>query len=164
MGDASIVAVSERMGSPNKVRIGHLSEKLVSLQDELEHEKQARGDAVELKLKVLDDKLLRAQISEEEKLKVQQKALVSWGTYRLQLAEVGLRHPCTYHTPRNYHSPIRASMHPTFFLHPHPIHIQPLGAKPSAREKHSFAAVYEPTARHTAMYPTSDIQHRYHTR
>ena len=34
------VAVSERMGSPNKVRIGHLSEKLVSLQDELEHEKQ----------------------------------------------------------------------------------------------------------------------------
>ena len=36
------VAVSERMGSPNKVRIGHLSEKLVSLQDELEHEKQAR--------------------------------------------------------------------------------------------------------------------------
>merc|ERR1712022_46093 len=51
------------------VRIGHLSEKLVSLQDELEHEKQARGDAVELKLKVLDDKLLRAQISEEEKLK-----------------------------------------------------------------------------------------------
>ena len=31
---------------------------------------QARSDAVELKLKVLDDKLLRAQISEEEKLKV----------------------------------------------------------------------------------------------
>ena len=40
MSDPSIVAVSERMGSPNKVRIGHLSEKLVSLQDELEHEKQ----------------------------------------------------------------------------------------------------------------------------
>merc|ERR1712078_190315 len=63
------VAVSERMGSPNKVRIGHLSEKLVSLQDELEHEKQARSDAVELKLKVLDDKLLRAQIAEDEQLK-----------------------------------------------------------------------------------------------
>ena len=31
---------------------------------------KARSDAVELKLKVLDDKLLRAQISEEEKLKV----------------------------------------------------------------------------------------------
>merc|ERR1712100_275919 len=64
MADPSMVAVSERMGSPNKVRIGHLSEKLVGLQDELEHEKQARSDAVELKLKVL-----RAQISEEEKLK-----------------------------------------------------------------------------------------------
>merc|ERR1712193_335903 len=69
MADPSMVAVSERMGSPNKVRIGHLSEKLVGLQDELEHEKQARADAVELKLKVLDDKLLRAQIAEEEKLK-----------------------------------------------------------------------------------------------
>merc|ERR1712046_550456 len=69
MANPSMVAVSERMGSPNKVRIGHLSEKLVGLQDELEHEKQARSDAVELKLKVLDDKLLRAQISEEEKLK-----------------------------------------------------------------------------------------------
>merc|ERR1712205_283677 len=69
MSGETTVAVSERMGSPNKVRIGHLSEKLVSLQDELEHEKQARSDAVELKLKVLDDKLLRAQISEEEKLK-----------------------------------------------------------------------------------------------
>merc|ERR1712193_237905 len=69
MSGEQVVAVSERMGSPNKVRIGHLSEKLVSLQDELEHEKQARSDAVELKLKVLDDKLLRAQISEEEKLK-----------------------------------------------------------------------------------------------
>ena len=31
---------------------------------------QARNDAVELKLRVLDDKLLRAQISEEDKLKV----------------------------------------------------------------------------------------------
>ena len=30
---------------------------------------QARGEAVELKLKVLDDKLIRAQVSEEEKLK-----------------------------------------------------------------------------------------------
>ena len=38
--DPRLVAVSERMGSPNKVRIGHLSEKLVGLQDELEHEKQ----------------------------------------------------------------------------------------------------------------------------
>merc|ERR1711865_864188 len=63
------VAVADRAGSPNKVRIGQLSGKLQSLQDELEHEKQARSDAVELKLKVLDDKLLRAQISEEEKLK-----------------------------------------------------------------------------------------------
>merc|ERR1712205_292722 len=60
------VAVADRAGSPNKVRIGQLSGKLQSLQDELEHEKQARSDAVELKLKVLDDKLLRAQISEEE--------------------------------------------------------------------------------------------------
>ena len=31
---------------------------------------QSRNDAVELKLKVLDDKLLRAQISEEDKLRV----------------------------------------------------------------------------------------------
>merc|ERR1712010_199283 len=66
MGD---MQVADRAGSPNKVRITHLSDKLQSLQDELEHEKQARSDAVELKLKVLDDKLLRAQISEEEKLK-----------------------------------------------------------------------------------------------
>ena len=36
--------------------------------DELCHPK-ARGEAVELKLKVLDDKLIRAQVSEEEKLK-----------------------------------------------------------------------------------------------
>lgn len=42
MGDYT-VAVADRMGSPNKVRIGHLSEKLVSLQDELEHEKQVRS-------------------------------------------------------------------------------------------------------------------------
>merc|ERR1719321_1839838 len=69
MADASMVAVSERMGSPNKVRIGHLADKLTGLSDELGHEKQARADAVELKLKVLDDKLLRAQIAEEEKLK-----------------------------------------------------------------------------------------------
>ena len=40
----TLLAVSERMGSPNKVRIGHLSEKLVSLQDELEHEKQVPTD------------------------------------------------------------------------------------------------------------------------
>ena len=39
------------------------------LQDEMDHEKQARSDATELKLKVLDDKLLRAQITEEEKLR-----------------------------------------------------------------------------------------------
>ena len=38
-------------------------------QDEMDHEKQARSDATELKLKVLDDKLLRAQITEEEKLR-----------------------------------------------------------------------------------------------
>merc|ERR1719198_2485751 len=63
------VAVADRAGSPNKVRIGQLSGKLQSLQDELDQEKQARNDAVELKLKVLDDKLLRAQISEEDKLK-----------------------------------------------------------------------------------------------
>merc|ERR1712166_177265 len=69
MSDQHSMAVVDRAGSPNKVRIGQLSGKLQSLQDELEHEKQARSDAVELKLKVLDDKLLRAQISEEEKLK-----------------------------------------------------------------------------------------------
>merc|ERR1719272_738313 len=46
--------VADRAGSPNKVRVAHLSDKLQSLQDKLE---------------VLDDKLLRAQISEEEKLK-----------------------------------------------------------------------------------------------
>ena len=48
MGDAT-VAVADRMGSPNKVRIGHLSEKLVSLQDELEHEKQVRFSPHRLK-------------------------------------------------------------------------------------------------------------------
>ena len=42
---------------------------LPSSQDEMDHEKQARSDATELKLKVLDDKLLRAQITEEEKLR-----------------------------------------------------------------------------------------------
>merc|ERR1711990_744899 len=55
--------------SPNRQRIRALADKLTGLSDELGHEKQARADAVELKLKVLDDKLLRAQISEEEKLK-----------------------------------------------------------------------------------------------
>merc|ERR1712224_1186176 len=45
------------------------TDKLAMLQDELDNEKQARGEAVELKLKVLDDKLIRAQVSEEEKLK-----------------------------------------------------------------------------------------------
>ena len=34
------MAVADRAGSPNKVRIGQLSGKLQSLQDELEHEKQ----------------------------------------------------------------------------------------------------------------------------
>merc|ERR1711959_334598 len=55
--------------SPNRQRIRALADKLTGLSDELGHEKQARAEAVELKLKVLDDKLLRAQISEEEKLK-----------------------------------------------------------------------------------------------
>merc|ERR1711943_137502 len=55
--------------SPNKLRVKQLSNRLGVLQEELEGEKQARNDAVELKLRVLDDKLLRAQISEEDKLK-----------------------------------------------------------------------------------------------
>merc|ERR1711934_811571 len=55
--------------SPNKLRVRQLSDRLGVLQEELEGEKQARNDAVELKLRVLDDKLLRAQISEEDKLK-----------------------------------------------------------------------------------------------
>merc|ERR1711939_289129 len=54
---------------PNRIRVRQLSDKLAQLQDELDSEKQARGEAVELKLKVLDDKLIRAQVSEEEKLK-----------------------------------------------------------------------------------------------
>jgi len=65
----AIVATSDAGESPNKIRVKQLSSKLNVLQDELEQEKQARNDAVELKLKVLDDKLLRAQISEEDKLK-----------------------------------------------------------------------------------------------
>merc|ERR1719359_789397 len=55
--------------SPNKLRVRQLSDRFGVLQEELEGEKQARNDAVELKLRVLDDKLLRAQISEEDKLK-----------------------------------------------------------------------------------------------
>merc|ERR1712153_3154 len=61
--------LAPRDASPNKLRIRQLSDKLSSLQDEMDHEKQARSDATELKLKVLDDKLLRAQITEEEKLR-----------------------------------------------------------------------------------------------
>merc|ERR1711998_732262 len=61
--------LAQRDASPNKLRIKQLSEKLGFLQDEMDHEKQARSDATELKLKVLDDKLLRAQITEEEKLR-----------------------------------------------------------------------------------------------
>merc|ERR1712225_155943 len=61
--------LAPRDASPNKLRIRQLSDKLASLQDEMDHEKQARSDATELKLKVLDDKLLRAQITEEEKLR-----------------------------------------------------------------------------------------------
>ena len=45
------------------------AERGIFSQDEMDHEKQARSDATELKLKVLDDKLLRAQITEEEKLR-----------------------------------------------------------------------------------------------
>merc|ERR1712230_54464 len=60
--------LAHRDASPNKLRIKQLSEKLGFLQDEMDHEKQARSDATELKLKVLDDKL-RAQITEEEKLR-----------------------------------------------------------------------------------------------
>merc|ERR1712139_322175 len=70
MGSASnIMDLAPRDASPNKLRIRQLSDKLSSLQDEMDHEKQARSDATELKLKVLDDKLLRAQITEEEKLR-----------------------------------------------------------------------------------------------
>merc|ERR1711985_44125 len=69
--DAHLAATVESTiaQSPNRQRIRALADKLTGLSDELGHEKQARSDAVELKLKVLDDKLLRAQISEEEKLK-----------------------------------------------------------------------------------------------
>merc|ERR1719331_2930215 len=55
--------------APNGLRIRQLSDKLCQLQGELDTEKEVRGEAVELKLKVLDDKLIRAQISEEEKIK-----------------------------------------------------------------------------------------------
>merc|ERR1711998_416727 len=64
----SIVA-AESSETPNRIRVRQLSDKLSQLQDELDNEKQARGEAVELKLKVLDDKMIRAQVSEEEKLK-----------------------------------------------------------------------------------------------
>merc|ERR1712167_28481 len=64
----AIVAADESE-NPNRIRVRQLSDKLGMLQDELDNEKQARGEAVELKLKVLDDKLIRAQVSEEEKLK-----------------------------------------------------------------------------------------------
>merc|ERR1711998_733017 len=64
----SIIA-AESSETPNRIRVRQLSDKLSILQDELDNEKQARGEAVELKLKVLDDKLIRAQVSEEEKLK-----------------------------------------------------------------------------------------------
>merc|ERR1712188_148522 len=56
-------------GSPNKIRVKQLSERLGVLAEELECEKQARNEAVEQKLQVLDQKLMRAQISEEDKLK-----------------------------------------------------------------------------------------------
>merc|ERR1711865_1330356 len=49
--------------SPNKLRVRQLSDRLGVLQEELEGEKQARNDAVELKLRVLDDKPLHEQIS-----------------------------------------------------------------------------------------------------
>merc|ERR1712159_760680 len=63
------VIVAAGNDSPNRIRVRQLSDKLAMLQEELDNEKQARGEAVELKLKVLDDKLIRAQVSEEEKLK-----------------------------------------------------------------------------------------------
>merc|ERR1711959_457039 len=55
---ARTMDLAPRDASPNKLRIRQLSDKLASLQDEMDHEKQARSDATELKLKVLDDKLL----------------------------------------------------------------------------------------------------------
>merc|ERR1711934_85569 len=60
---------TESSETPNRIRVRQLSDKLAMLQDELDGEKMARGEAVELKLKVLDDKLIRAQVSEEEKMK-----------------------------------------------------------------------------------------------
>merc|ERR1712230_332215 len=63
------VIVAAGNDSPNRIRVRQLSDKLCQLQDELDNVKQARGEAVELKLKVLDDKLIRAQVSEEEKMK-----------------------------------------------------------------------------------------------
>merc|ERR1712166_1135315 len=61
--------ISVEGAAPNGMRIRQLSDKLCQLQDELDTEKEVRGEAVELKLKVLDDKLIRAQITEEEKIK-----------------------------------------------------------------------------------------------
>merc|ERR1711871_1683297 len=63
------IVESDGSEAPNRIRVRQLSDKLAMLQDELDNEKQARGEAVELKLKVLDDKLIRAQVSEEEKMK-----------------------------------------------------------------------------------------------
>merc|ERR1712195_146316 len=51
-----IVPANEAAEPENKIRVQQLSNKLTTLQDELE-------------LKVLDDKLLRAQVSEEDKLR-----------------------------------------------------------------------------------------------
>merc|ERR1711981_346079 len=67
MGDVAPLSIAlmdlaQRDASPNKLRIKQLSEKLGFLQDEMDHEKQARSDATEVKL-------LRAQITEEEKLR-----------------------------------------------------------------------------------------------
>ncbi|GKT34383.1 Endoplasmic reticulum transmembrane helix translocase [Aduncisulcus paluster] len=56
--------------SPSRMRLHALSTKLSSLQSGLEEEKMQRRDAIETKLKVLDEKLSRSQLSEAAKLKL----------------------------------------------------------------------------------------------
>ena len=61
--------------SPGRQRIKHLSEKLSSMQMGMDEEKNARQEALDSKIRNLDEKMTRNLVAEDQKLKVRQAGL-----------------------------------------------------------------------------------------
>ncbi len=59
---------ASKTASPSKIRMRQIADKLSGLQAGLDEEKQARRDAIEMKLKVLEEKLTKTTVAEETKL------------------------------------------------------------------------------------------------